>query len=106
MTTEEKAYEYAKMCSVDMEGYEAMRQAYLAGATEVLASQWKDPKVELPEEGEWVDVCICRYDGSIKYRFEARHTGDGVFVDEDGFKHDCISYWMRVPDPMPKGGKS
>lgn len=33
-----------------------------------------------------------------------RHKGDGVFVDEDGFKHDCISYWMRVPDPMPKGG--
>ena len=26
-----------------------IQQAYLAGATEALASQWKDPKMELPE---------------------------------------------------------
>lgn len=69
------------------------------GAEWVLASLWKHPKDELPEKGEYVYACICRYDNSIKYMFEVQHIGDGIFEDEDGFKQDCISYWMRVPDP-------
>lgn len=64
MTTEEKAKAYAKKELVrtirrhahpldELAPYfdsKDIQQAYLAGATEVLASQWKDPKVEMPEE--------------------------------------------------------
>ena len=65
MTTEEKARAYAEKktenCVSEHYGSMMMRrrverfdsydieQAYEAGATEALASQWKDPKVELPE---------------------------------------------------------
>lgn len=69
------------------------------GAEWTLSSIWKDPKKELPDNGEWVYACICRYDNSIKYMFEVRHEGNGIFEDEDGLRQDCISYWMRVPDP-------
>ena len=57
MTTEEKARAYAEKMIVSkaVPGViiqmvdDVARTAYLAGVTEALASQWKDPKVELPE---------------------------------------------------------
>lgn len=69
------------------------------GAEWALTSLWKHPKDELPEKGEWVEVCLCRYDNSIKYRWEACYNGDGTFTDEDGITSDCFSYWARVPEP-------
>lgn len=69
------------------------------GAEWALPHLWKDPKDELPEKGEWVYVCLCRYDNSVKYLWEACYNGDGTFTDEDGITSDCFSYWMRLPDP-------
>lgn len=68
------------------------------GSKWVLSSIWKDPKNELPEKYEWVYACICRMDNSIKYMFEVRHEGNGIFLDDDGLRQDYISYWMRVPE--------
>lgn len=59
-TTEEKAKAYAEKAYYPAPEYgwyesdheamtDVLEQAYLAGATEALASQWKDPKVELPK---------------------------------------------------------
>lgn len=53
MTTEEKAKVYAEKLPVTAATWgmrkSVIADAYLAGATEALASQWKDPKVELPK---------------------------------------------------------
>ncbi len=64
MTTEEKARAYAGDLKVSkaIPGVmipmiaDMVEAAYLAGATEALASQWKDPKVEPPEDDETVFV--------------------------------------------------
>ena len=64
MTTEEKAVKQAELHFKMLCNYtspeelikRAYRAGYLAGATEALASQWKDPKVELPEDDRQVLV--------------------------------------------------
>lgn len=104
MTLGEKAYQYARRIFSSESFVKVAEDAYIAGATEALESQWKDPEVELPEVGEWVDVCICRKNNTIKYRYEARYEGNGIFEDNDGFKLDLLSYWMRIPEPPVKGG--
>ena len=105
MTTEEKAKAYAekvfcdaaKVCSDKPwnEFRDTYKQAYLAGATEVLASQWKDPKVELPEENSMVIA------HSPNGRYDVLTFHDSVFIDELGQAH-CVDYWIPIP-PL-KGG--
>lgn len=58
---EDKAHDYAKMCSVDVEGYESIRLAYLAGAEEalnVLSTRYciveREKVVELYENASFV----------------------------------------------------
>lgn len=105
MTTEEKAYEYAKMCSVDMDGYEAIRQAYLAGATEALESQWKDPKVEMPEDGEWV-IIVAGEDGvQTAVWNETQQCWDDDEGDDVKYEKDVVTMWMSIPEPPTKGGE-
>lgn len=84
MTTEEKAKAYAKKELVrtirrhahpldELAPYfdsKDIQQAYLAGATEVLASQWKDPKVEMPEEVT-IDGWVARNKDNSLYLFKA-----------------------------------
>lgn len=78
------------------------RRAYLAGATEALASQWISVDDELPEEEQFVLVAIetntnhrCAYawyyilsDSTIRW-----------YSYDDTFHLDKITHWMRIPEP-------
>ena len=111
MTTEEKARAYAesriavKNAHVTymtprekrlerFDGYD-IEQAYEDGATEALASQWKDPKVELPED----DAQVVAHSPNGRYDVLTFH--DGIFIDELGQAH-CIDCYLPIP-PL-KGG--
>jgi len=100
MTTEEKARAYAENLPVTAATWgmrkRVIADAYLAGATEALASQWKDPKVELPED----DVQVVAH--SPNGRVEVLTFHDGVFIDELGQTH-CVDYYLPIP-PL-KGGE-
>lgn len=106
MTLEEKAYEYAKMYSVDMEGYEAIRQSYLTGATEALQSQWVSVEQRLPKEKK---VVLCylpnrkdSYAENGEY-FDITILLENEFINLDGvIIHP--THWMPIP-PV-KGGEA
>lgn len=103
MTTEEKAKAYAEeiIVSKAVPGViiqmvdDVARTAYLAGATEALASQWKDPKVELPED----DAQVVAH--SPNGRIDVLTFHDGVFIDELRQAH-CVDRYLPIP-PL-KGG--
>lgn len=112
MTTEEKARAYAKDAYYptpengwyesdhkDME--DVLEQTYLAGATEALASQWKDPKVELPEDGEYVLISTDR-DIEPSVWNEHHQCWDDAEGDDYMYSKDYVQAWMSIP-PL-KGG--
>lgn len=110
MTSEEKAKAYADKKIKSTYGisskafreagcrleYEDVVQAYEDGATEALASQWKDPKLELPE----VDAQVVGHSPNGRYDVLTFH--DGVFIDELGQAH-CVDCYLPIP-PL-KGGE-
>ncbi len=86
-------------------GYEDVVQAYEDGATEALASQWKDPKVELPEEKKPV-LCVMTdmkdpYAEKNSY-FDMAILLEGVFINLDA---EIVrpTFWMPIPFPPLKG---
>ncbi len=91
-TIEEKAKAYAekvfcdavKICSDKPwnEFRDTYEQAYLAGATEALASQWKDPKVELPEDDRQVLVETDCEDKELRYAMSYFLAGAWHFPDD------------------------
>lgn len=101
MTTEEKAKAYAENEFSDpitlggIAAKLAAKNAYLAGATEALASQWKDPKVELPETD--ADVVAIDANGlHIAAYFNGEwYSSDDVFTRNP-------QMWLPIP-PL-KGG--
>lgn len=109
MTTEEKARAYADKYIESIYGvsskefrdagchfvYDGVVQAYEDGATEALASQWKDPKVGLPEE----DTMVIAH--SPNGRIDVLTFHDGVFIDELRQAH-CVDRYLPIP-PL-KGG--
>lgn len=107
MTLEEKAKEYTESidtrvfgCDEILDATDLMKQSYVAGATEALASQWKDPKVELPETDEEVVVL------TAKMRYPTPHIAyyDGNEWRTTDGEHIRPVLWMRIP-PV-KGGES
>lgn len=116
MTTEEKARAYAEKVFCDAARIHSERpwnefrdtyaEAYLAGATEALASQWKDPKVELPEEKKPV-LCFMAdmkdpYAENNSY-FDMAILLEGAFINLDAeIVHP--SFWMPIPIPPLEGG--
>lgn len=110
-TIEEKAKAYAekvfcdavKICSDKPwnEFRDTYEQAYLAGATEALASQWKDPKVELPEDDRQVLVETDCEDKELRHAISYFLAGAWHFPDD--WYYDCrVLKWMYIP-PL-KGG--
>lgn len=115
MTTEEKAKAYAENADYptpengwydsdheDME--DVLEQAYLAGATEALASQWKDPEVELPEDDSVVLAKIAETANEHEFiRYTVARYTDGCWIFQDGYFEDCmVSHWLRIP-ALPDG---
>ena len=117
MTTEDKAKAYAEKKTEDCvsEHYGSMmmrrrvqcfdsydiEQAYEDGATEALASQWKDPKVELPEDDRQVLVETDCEDKELRHAISYFLAGAWHFPDD--WYYDCrVLKWMYIP-PL-KGG--
>ncbi len=109
MTTEEKAKAYAeKRLANDLSGkalacdksellfnaYD-IEQAYEDGATEALASQWKDPKVELPE----TDADVVAIDANGLH-IAAYFNGEWYSSDDEFTRNPHA--WLPIP-PL-KGG--
>lgn len=105
-TIETKSQEYAeKIFSAIANKYQStpwpeFRQAladiYLAGATEALSSQWRDPKDGLPKLRENVIIRYrTRYQGRwlILTIIDSRSEYDDPFKDKD---KDVIA-WMPIP---------
>lgn len=118
MTTEDKARAYAEsriavkdvrvMCITPrekrLERFDAydIEQAYEDGATEALASQWKDPEVELPEDDRQVLVETDCEDKELRHAISYFLAGAWHFPDD--WYYDCrVLKWMYIP-PL-KGGE-
>lgn len=107
MTTEDKAKEawLDYCCRADGSLYSTVfEDAYVQGATEALASQWKDPKVELPEDGE--TVLIREHYRSAKSGRFVVHFFEFTYFSEYGFALEerrlrtlgwRVTHWMRIP---------
>ena len=117
MTTEEKARAYAEKELVraisrpahpldylaPYFGSKDIQQAYLAGAAEALASQWKDPKVELPEDDRQVLVETDCEDKELRHTISYFLAGAWHFPDD--WYYDCrVLKWMSIP--LLKGGEA
>lgn len=110
MTTEEKAKAYAENTLVRTISRHAhpldhlapyfdskdVQQAYLAGATEALASQWKDPKVELPEDGEYVLISTDRGIEPSVWN-EHHQCWDDAEGDDYMYSKEYVEAWMSIP---------
>lgn len=111
MTTEEKAKAYAEKELIRAISRPAhpldhlapyfdskdVQQAYLAGATEALASQWKDPKVELPEDEETV-LTLSSYGPVLAYYSKQ----DEMWFAYGNYGDITPTHWLSIP-PL-KGG--
>ena len=104
-TIEDKAKAYAEKhrtvaIGIDM-AFDISKQverAYITGATEALAGQWRTKDdLEGLENGDEVIAAILRTDNTIKYYFPACFF-NGKMYDDDGM--ECLfSIWMRLPEP-------
>ena len=120
MTTEEKARAYAEKelaCAIRRHAhpldklapyfdFKDIQQAYLAGAAEALASQWKDPKVELPEEKKPV-LCFMA-DMKDPYAEKNSYFDMAILLEGEVINLDAEivrpTFWMPIPFPPLKGG--
>ena len=78
-----------------------MAQAYKDGLTEALASQWKDPKVELPEDGEYVLISTDRGIEPSVWN-EHHQCWDDAEGDDYMYSKEYVKAWLPIP-PL-KGG--
>lgn len=108
-TIEDKAKAYAKnngtvpvfyKPDVKVDISKQVERAYLAGATEALAGQWrKDDDIEGLQDGEQVIVAIQRMDNSIKYFYAAYFQNGKFWYDSDDTEIYSFNLWMRLPEP-------
>lgn len=116
MTTEEKARAYAEKDLVRAISRPAhpldhlapyfdskdVQQAYLAGATEALASQWVSVEERLPEDAT---QCLVFLPGSYDDNIVRLAWYDGdKFHDVQTDQRYRPSFWMPIPIPPLKGG--
>lgn len=82
-----------KFCGSDIEG------AYLAGATETLASQWRSVEEELPEDDRLVLAHFS--DVYPKLSYATAYYRDGAWQIPDDWYYNCkIDFWKPIP-PIP-----
>lgn len=96
MTIGERAAAYAENLApvpTDDIAY-AIGCAYIDGATEALASQWRSVEDELPEDGETVLLSI---NGS---RLTGYYSHDDELWEVDGigaYERNDVSHWCKLP---------
>lgn len=101
MTNEEKAKAYAENIPVTAATWgmrkSVIADAYLAGATEALASQWKDPKVELPEDDDTV-LTLSSYGPVLAYYSKQ----DEMWFAYGNYGDITPTHWLPIP-PLEGG---
>ena len=110
-TTEEKAKAYAEKhrtvaIGVDM-AFDISRQverAYLAGATEALAGQWRSVKDELPPVDKDVLVSMGCGEFGVVWLSALSNGTRKWYSNDDTLSLDDIKLWMPIPEP-PKDEK-
>lgn len=81
-----------KFCGSDIE------EAYLAGATEALASQWRSVEEELPEDDRLVLAHFS--DVYPKLSYATAYYRDGAWQIPDDWYYDCkIDFWKPIMPP-------
>ncbi len=107
---EEKAQDHAEMAFAKAlkapwpEAKQAFADAYLAGATEALASQWRSVEEELPEAEQDVLVAV---DTNTNHQFAfawLSTLSNGTlrwYSYDDTLPLDNIRYWLPIPE-LPK----
>ncbi|MDE7345375.1 MAG: DUF551 domain-containing protein [Muribaculaceae bacterium] len=110
-TIEEKAKAYATNNAtipifynpdVKVDISKQIKLAYLAGATEALAGQWRSVEDELPKAEQDVLVAI---DTQTNHQFAfawLSTLSNGTlrwYSYDDTFPLDKIRYWMSIPEP-------
>lgn len=93
MTTEEKATAYAERYEARPMAETAIR-AYIAGATEALASQWRSVEEELPEDDETV-LTYSSYGHVLAYYSEQ----DRMWFAYGNYGDINPTHWMQIPTP-------
>lgn len=101
---EQKAEEYAEVAFAKAlkapwpEAKKGFADAYIAGATEALASQWRDPKEKLPEDEEYVLI-----DGPMGIEpavwNEHYECWDDAEGDDNMYDKNVVKLWMPIPEP-------
>lgn len=91
MTTEEKARAYADRYEAKPMAETAIR-AYIAGHFEAFASQWKDPKVELPEDEETV-LTLSSYGPVLAYYSKQ----DETWFAYGNYGDITPTHWLNIP---------
>lgn len=95
-TIEEKAKEYAHVNRGIYVTEKHVEKAYVAGAQEAIASQWRDAEVELPEDG--VEVLAWTSVGAY-----VAFISNNAWEDWEG-NSLYVTHWMPIPEP-PKNEK-
>lgn len=117
-TLEDRAQAYAD-CVADNtsevwnfidEVYTELKTAYIVGAKEAISMQWRNPKDELPKDGENILIYYkYRESGRLEYIYSYMQV---KFNIQNGFnlfennmsKWGCkVLFWMPIPEP-PKDG--
>ena len=113
MTIEDKAKTYAaenRRVAIGVDEVfdisSQIERAYLAGATEALAEQWRSVEDELPE-GNTMVLCRMKSNGAIVSGYITKQYSDYPMVATDPSFHfedwgenefEC-THWMRLPEP-------
>ncbi len=96
MTIEEKATAYAERYEARPMAETAIR-AYINGATEALASQWRSVE-ELPEDDRLVLAHFSDVDPELSYA--TAYYRDGAWQTPDDWYYDCkIDFWKPITPP-------
>ena len=101
-TIEQKAIEYANENTALGLSKELAIRAYLAGAAEALAGQWRSVKEELPEAEQDVFVAVRFGNGYTYGRAWLSTLSNGTlrWYSQNEYLHlDNICFWMPIPKP-------
>ncbi|MDE5886454.1 MAG: hypothetical protein K2H46_02580 [Muribaculaceae bacterium] len=98
-TIEEKAEEYIKPFRVSLLGCETdlMKEAYLAGATEALAGQWRSVEDELSPVDKDVLVSMGCGEFGVAWLTSLSNGTCKWYSNDDTLSLDNIKYWMPIP---------
>ena len=102
-TIEEKAKAYAENNTIQSawlsECKKNVEKAYLAGATEALASQWRSVEDELPPVDKDVLVSMGYGEFGVAWLTSLSNGTCKWYSNDDTLSLDNIKYWMSIPEP-------